>query len=191
MWPIWQSKIHDRQMFMDGERHAGTSVFPLFDDAGMTHLLMVTTGDSPDIGLLDYRPGLLQRLVFRPPRLARCDLALRPTKETLEGLDGLWHVDPWWALTDPRYAGHPLVPKLKATNISGYDHRWRDAGFDRHLRRIRVVQLGTGAEATHKWFKPPLLGGAKVARARATAHQRSSATSHANWRLRPFWQRAD
>jgi len=72
---------------------------------------------------------------------------------------GLWHYDPWWVLDERRYARHPDVPVLKATNCAG---RLRPGVKMLHYRgnlsRISMVTVRTarsiGLEPWQSAFLP-------------------------------------
>ncbi len=195
--------LYCRSLQLRGRRLEKASLFPFFDRQGATRLLMLTTQDSGRIALIGHHAGLFTRRRFRPSRLDVDFGALtNATESEHDRLADLWHFDPWWELGEARYAGHPAVPALKATNIPGHDKTWQTVVFDDTLGIVRRVTLGTteadpdrdeeGSEASQR-YTPRLLKRAEAARFEATddgwsTTHRAPTGWFKPWRLQPFWE---
>ncbi len=186
--PTQQRTLHGCAVQLRDRRLEEASVFPFFDNQGKTQALMVTTADSDQIALVDYRANLVTKRLFQAPRLDLLHAELLETQLTdAHRLRNLWHFDPWWELGDARYAGHRAVPILKGTNIPGYDTWWRRVWFDSALGGVRAVMAGTGDDIEYRRFKPSTLARAKKKRIESASVVEPTRTPRP-WRLQPFWE---
>lgn len=182
---ISQHRLHDCTLDLEDGRLEKASLFPLFDGAGTTRGLMLTSAESSDILLSTWRPELVERRWFRPMRLRlrRHDFSAAP--EDLD-LESLWHFDPWWELGDERYAGHSLMPALKETNIPGHDPALTRFWLHSTLGRVTWVATGEGEATDMQRYKPSRLRTAEENRRNARP-ARAAQRDRSTWRLRPFW----
>lgn len=141
--PISQHSLWRCRLELEDGTLERASLFPLFDDTGRTRRFMITAEDSWRIMLVDWSRDLFRRERLRRNRLRHryADLSDASASEA-QRIDDLWHFDPWWVLTEPRYAGHEAVPTLRATNIPGYDSTLSRIWFDGTLARVTHVAIG-------------------------------------------------
>ena len=184
MWWTSQHALHGRPLQLDDQRIPRASLFPLFDRDGKTAMMMLTS-DDPQILLVHWEPGLFVAPLLTAARLHlhRADLHDCELDE-LDRLRQLWHFDPWWELTDERYACHSAIPTLKSTNLAGFVPSIARVWFDRDLGRVTRVGTRTEDSVKIQRFHRSVLAGAFTARERS----RRPPASPPQWRLRPFWQ---
>lgn len=182
-----QHRLHETTLVLDDMRFDGASLFPFFDREGAIQGLMITRGDDSEILLAPWRPNLVRVRLWQPTvvHLRRADCL---GFEALE-FDRLWHFDPWWELGEARYAGHPLVPPIKDTNLPGHDERWTQLWFSFSTGRVSWMATGEGESMQAKRFRPALMNKAVARRGHARPFQgRHDVDSDRSvWRLRPFW----
>jgi len=190
LWVVGQHSLHDSPVQLLDQRLDNASLFPFFDAEGVTRSLMLTHRNSSDIFLVPYRPGVFGRRLFGPNRISLQRSDLRNSRfEDAELVAPLWHFDPWWELAEERYADHPAVPTLRATNIVGFEESLRRIWFDSGLSQARLVAIGAGESRRLKGFSPGLLDEAKRKRVATTSAQAASGKSRSEWKLRPFWEK--
>lgn len=163
------------------------SLFPLFDEAGRTRVVMISAQENARIMLADWAPGLFARQWGwrNRLRLRFTDVNDASTWDEDRFAD-LWHFDPWWVLGDERYQGHGAVPGLRRTNVPGYDSTVSGVVFSADLGRASHVMKKSGESVKTRRFGPDTL--AAMARRRRNAHERPRAAAVVGWRLRPFWR---
>lgn len=194
MLSVSQKALHGKTFHLPDGRLTEASVFPLFLRSGRVELLMVTDAASGLITLVDWRAGLFARALLGPRRL---DLPLSQRRTTVadgddldaERLDRLWHFDPWWELDENRYAAHPLVPALKATNVCGWDDSWSGVWFSPSLGRVTWRARGEDGSDLAR-YRAEHLARAERRRRRAGVPPRDAGARwirRSEWRLRPFW----
>jgi hypothetical protein len=163
------------------------SLFPLFDDEGRTRMVMITAEENARIILAVWTPGLFTRDWAMRNRVSRRFADLSDASMVADdGVEDLWHFDPWWVLGEERYQGHGAVPRLQSTNIPGYDPKIAGIVFGRGLERASYVVTGSDHSMHVGRFKASTL--AAVARRRRAAAGRSKSAVAIGWRLRPAWR---
>jgi hypothetical protein len=164
----------------------GASLFPLFDDAGRTRMLMITAEENGRIMLADWRPGLFARdWAWRNRLRLRFADFNDASMWNEERFEELWHFDPWWVLGNERYHGHGAVPSLQSTNIPGYDPAITDMVFDRDLGCASYVATVSAESLSIRRFTADTL--ATMAQRRHARLDRPRRAAAVGWRLRPFW----
>ena len=165
-----QHALHDFRLHFSDRSVAGASLFPFFDDDGVTRALMFTSDKDDRIVLIRYEESLITGAHHGPRgeaiALEHADLT-DSTEADAEAIAHLWHFDPWWELGATRFAGHEAVPPLKSTNIPGYDQEITHVAFDPTLARVVEIGHGEGVSRTTRGFEPRLL-------ARASDHRGSN-----------------
>lgn len=163
------------------------SLFPLFDDEGRTRMVMITAEENARIMVADWAPDLFAR-DWRWRNLLRLRFAdLDDVSRWGEDpCADLWHVDPWWVLGDERYQGHGAVPRLRSTNLPGYDSTVSGVVFSADLGRASYVMKGSGDSMAVRRFSPATL--TPVVRRRRPQPEGPRAAAGVGWRLRPFWR---
>ncbi len=157
------------------------SLFPFFDTLGSVKTLMLVRPPAPYIVFFQLVPDLV-----RVPWLSAVKIAsaLEPksdvdAEQAANLTDGCWHYDPWWVLKAKRFAGHPAVPVLKATNCAGrFRFPVKECYFARDLSRLLSVDLE--GYTTRQPFSPELL----PERISPVGEKRRR-----HWQLDPFWLR--
>ena len=179
--PVSARHLHRRPTRLRQTTLMRASLFPFFDAGGLVRTLMLVWPPSPRIVFLQQMPDLV-----RVPWLSTVKVAaeLEPGSDTdaaraAQLTAGCWHYDPWWVLRAKRFANHPAVPVLKATNCA---ERFRlpvkECYFARDLSHLVSVDLA--GHTTRQVFTPELLPERTVAQPEVRQRE---------WRLDPFWLR--
>jgi hypothetical protein len=185
---VSQRSLRSCRLQLDDRPIERAALFPLFDDAGQTRIVMITAEESGRIMLADWAPGMFSRdWAWRNRlRLRFTDLSDASIWDD-EHFDELWHFDPWWVLGDERYRGHAAVPALQGTNIPGYDPTVTDIVFDPDLGRPSYVARVSAESMSIRRFTVATLSA--VTQKRQSARERPPVAAAVGWRLRPFWSR--
>jgi hypothetical protein len=189
LWPLLrvvsQRSLMSCRLDFEDRPLERASLFPLFDRAGRTRLVMVTAEETGRILMAPWAPGLFARdWAWRNRvRLRFADLTDASGWDA-QRLDDLWHFDPVWVLGAERYQGHGAVPALRSTNLPGYDEAVSGIGFDAGLGRASYVVSGSGDSWRVRRFTADSLAIATQRRVAAREPPRAAAPA---WRLRPFW----
>jgi hypothetical protein len=183
---VCQRSLRSCRLEFDDRPLERASLFPLFDGAGRTRMLMITAEENGRIMLADWTPDLFARdWAWRNRlRLRFADLN-DASMWNEERFEELWHFDPWWVLGDERYHGHGAVPGLQSTNIPGYDPAITDIVFDRDLERASYVARVSAESLSIRRFTADTL--AAMAQRRHATLDRPRRAAAVGWRLRPFW----
>ena len=175
------SQLHQRTLVCRDLAIQEATLFPFFDDQGATEHVLIVEARSSD--LRTFR--LHDSRVWIPGRgKVRLDVSIRPLEEhVVEQLAPLWHYDPWWLLTDERFASEAAVPILKQTNcVDRFEQEPADLVFSACLSGVRKVKFARPSEEYQtKLFCPDML----PPREFAQSEDRGATTP--GWHLDPFW----
>jgi len=133
-----------------------------------------------------WKPGLLRVPLWGSITTAVAQFPFRPTDDECAKLvTGLWHFDPWWMLTDERYAGQRTVELLKSTNCAGrFGRNVTMVYYRRDLSRVSSLRIrGSSLVEVTPW-KSELLPAPP-----ALPVPERLARPTPMWRLDPIWQR--
>jgi hypothetical protein len=191
LFSVSQRSLHRRRFQLLDRPLERASLFPFFDASGAVSELMLVSEEGARIQLSRWRPGLFTRGWLRPHRLDLRSSQLQDvTRDDAEERVELLHFDPWWVLSEPRYAGHPAVPALRHTNIPGYDGEITRMYFDDRLSRVTHLGRGDAEALQLHQLKPDDMAAIARTRGRSPRPATSSGLRQAaRWRLRPFWER--
>jgi hypothetical protein len=183
---VSQRSLRSCRIAFDDRPIERAALFPLFNDAGHTQMVMITAQESRRIMVADWAPGLFVRDWAWRNRLHLRSTDLNDASMwDDEHVDELWHFDPWWVLGDERYRGHAAVPALRNTNIPGYDPTISDIVFDSDLGRASYVARVSADSLSIRRFSADSL--AEVGEKRRSARDRPRVAAAVGWQLRPFW----
>lgn len=189
-FPVEARRLHGRPVRLrDATALVEASLFPFFDSDGLVTSLMLVWPAASSILMLEMEPGRVRVPWFGPIEIdadfAEQGDADAARARTLAG--GLWHWDPWWVLRAARYAGHPAVPVLKATNcVDRLPEGVAGCYFARDLTQVMGFAR-RGALRAEVQIDATLMDSLP-----ASGSERPKAVagaSPAGWRLDPFWQR--
>jgi hypothetical protein len=126
------------RMGRDVSHPSEASFFPFFDAAGEVQWLMLTLPGDAEIYFVRPQAVAVGSQTAEPVLLEKEPTSWTDlTAEARVEIGDLWHFDPWWALTAPRYADHPALAALKATNcVAQLDLPASDVQFSRDLDRL-------------------------------------------------------
>jgi hypothetical protein len=184
---VSQRSLVSCRLELEDRRLDRASLFPLFDDAGQTRMVLITAEENGRIMLADWTAGLFGRDWALRNRLRRrfTDLDDASVWDP-ERFEDLWHFDPRWVLGDERYQGHGAVPQLRSTNIPGYDQTVSGVVFDPNLGRASYVVRRSRESVSIRRFNTQTLAAAAKRRRAAPVRPRGAAA--VGWQLRPFWR---
>ena len=138
---VTPNMLHRRRVRLHDMTLEGASLFPFFDDTGRIRHYMLVWPASPWIVAFRHRANAIRFRFFWPIEIDKSMAALSDLgRERATVLGALWHWDPWWVLAHPRFATHPAVPALKATNIPGHGPFRFDLGRGRVLGQVPPLQ---------------------------------------------------
>ncbi len=171
-----------RQTFEFKDGRAVATVFPLFDGQGKVHKLAVVIEETATIAVVNWRPNLAKKPLFRALKLD-CSLTSLDDigPEEAWQLSGWWHFDPWWLLTEEQLMDHPATPALKSTNAVNELEGVPSLHFARDLSRVTWMSVQGPEGVVLRDFDP-----ARLPPRSETAGPRAV---RGGWRLRPFWER--
>lgn len=180
--PVAARAIHRRPVKLGKRLLMRASVIPYFDSVGVARTVMVVWPASPRIAFLRLAPDLVQVPWLSAVKIAAAfDQARDVDAEEAASLTaGCWHWDPWWVLEAKRFAHHPAVPVLKATNCADrFRQPVRECYFARDLTHL--VSVDVKGVVGRVPYTPDLLPEIPA--------PASPARRHRGWRLDPFWLR--
>ncbi len=200
MFPVAARSLHRRRVRLRDYLLENASLFPFFDREGRTRALMLVWPPARSIVILSYRSDLARVRWWGEVQIDVGLASLRDADASRvaavagvppeAGKWGTWHYDPWWVLREARFAGHPAVPVLKATNCAGaFLKPIYGCFFSRDLSRLAGVTTRSRSHSglsaldyTYRAYASELLP-ERQAPVRPPRPARE-------WSLDPFWLRA-
>ena len=187
--PVRAKRLHEHALRLGSRPSETGSVFPFFDREGAVSFLMVALPHTSEVYAVRWRT----RLVTIPPvgavRIGGGTFALDPLDEqSARQLAALWHYDPWWILTEPRYRDYWAAPMLKETNVIPHlqEHNVTSVCFTRDLSRAYTATIGMKDDASIRRWKPSWL---PESGPQATEETPPRVERRGMWRLDPIWDR--
>ena len=176
-------RLHKRRVqFADGEV-ATVSLFPFFTREGSIEQVLGADWDTGALWTTTAHADLLRTRWWGPHELFKTRSGLRDVGDG-DALAHLWHFDPWWVLRQDRFASHPAVPVLKATNcVPALGGRRAHLTYRRDLTRLAWAFHKSGNSQVWSRWSADLLPSESPAR----VAQRHRSASAAVWTLDPPW----
>ena len=189
-FPVSATRLHECDVRLGELIIREASLFPFFDRSGRVCFVMLVRPASPALEVLEYQPER-----FRVPLFGLIEIdddggarSLNPRR--LESISSLWHFDPWWVLQASRYADHPGLRALIATNaVSRFVSPVVECYYVRDLSRVGWIHGKRGRHSSgYEAFGPEILPQTHPSAAAVGPHPATAATG---WRLDPIWMHTD
>lgn len=183
MFPLSAHALYRQPLDLADGRLVQASLFPLFDEKGKVHQLLLIKDEPASLALLKWRPGLVRKPFFGPVQLTVPGNSLwEASAEAAEEATFCWHYDPWWTLKEDHLARHPAAAALGHTNAVPELENVSSLHYARDLSQIQWVTESTGDSVRMVGF-----GQGRLPPRQVVTNTRPGPP--AGWCLRPFWLR--
>jgi hypothetical protein len=185
---ITSKDLFDTTLATADETVKGASVFPFFNRSGQVKQLMIVLPGLKKVFMVPFEKGLASVAYYGVIRLS---MDLRELKShsdfTLKQIDGLYHYDPNWILSQERFSGYWAKASIKRSNCADdVKGKVRYIQFSNDLSAIDRFVMKTGFLYITKTITPEML----LAPIPSSQPEKSDSIvrpEDRQWQLSPIW----